>query len=406
MGRRSRKRGVLSDPIDGPAAPPRAARAARPSAAASPTPGAARPGRGAPAAVAPGPARPSCASCVGMIAPRRPPSSAADRRGAAASGFGLVLVVAATGELALREHLAGYRSHSALLAGLAAIVVAAPLAALVQPPQGGRPGASAAVVFVARAPAAARALPPPLRRRQLAGLTARSCWIRAVTDLRRATARSRARAGAAHAPDRPAPRHADLRRPRAHDGLLPRPARPGARARGASTTTTPTRATSGSATDPAARRARCISFLEYPQMRAGDPGARARPTTSRWRVGSARRARRVARLPALARRADAPTCSTAAACARSTCATPTGTSSRSRRRRPDRPAGASGAAARAPPQAAATASAGTRSRALGAGLRPSRPASRRARGAGDRSSSRSVLLSDIGIVCRNFRQRV
>ena len=41
----------------------------------------------------------------------------------------------ATGELALREHLAGYRSHSALLAGLAALVVAVPLAAFVRPPK-------------------------------------------------------------------------------------------------------------------------------------------------------------------------------------------------------------------------------------------------------------------------------
>jgi len=50
-------------------------------------------------------------------------------------GVGLVLVVLATGELALREHLAGYRSHSSLLAGLAAIGLAAPLAALLQPPK-------------------------------------------------------------------------------------------------------------------------------------------------------------------------------------------------------------------------------------------------------------------------------
>lgn len=50
-------------------------------------------------------------------------------------GFGLVLLVLATGELALREHLAGYRSHSSLLAGLAAIGTAAPLAALLRPPK-------------------------------------------------------------------------------------------------------------------------------------------------------------------------------------------------------------------------------------------------------------------------------
>lgn len=38
-----------------------------------------------------------------------------------ALGFGLTAL--ASGELAAREHLAGYRSHSALLAGLAAVVL-------------------------------------------------------------------------------------------------------------------------------------------------------------------------------------------------------------------------------------------------------------------------------------------
>ena len=63
-------------------------------------------------------------------------------------GFGLVLVVAATGELALREHLAGYRSHSALVAGLAAILVAAPLAAVVRPPKAVVLGVAAVVFLV------------------------------------------------------------------------------------------------------------------------------------------------------------------------------------------------------------------------------------------------------------------
>lgn len=49
--------------------------------------------------------------------------------------FGLILVLLATGELALREHLTGYRSHSALLAAMAALVVAVPLAAFVRPPK-------------------------------------------------------------------------------------------------------------------------------------------------------------------------------------------------------------------------------------------------------------------------------
>jgi hypothetical protein len=39
-------------------------------------------------------------------------------------GGGIVLVSLAAGELALREHFAGYRSHTSLLAGIAAILVA------------------------------------------------------------------------------------------------------------------------------------------------------------------------------------------------------------------------------------------------------------------------------------------
>lgn len=58
-----------------------------------------------------------------------------DGRGALlATGLGLVTV--ATLELSLREHLAGYRSHSALLGGLAAILVTAPIAIAVRPAKG------------------------------------------------------------------------------------------------------------------------------------------------------------------------------------------------------------------------------------------------------------------------------
>lgn len=41
------------------------------------------------------------------------------------AGFGLVTLAA--GELSLREHFAGYRSHSSLLSGIAAVVAGAPL---------------------------------------------------------------------------------------------------------------------------------------------------------------------------------------------------------------------------------------------------------------------------------------
>jgi hypothetical protein len=48
-----------------------------------------------------------------------------DRR-AVLLGGGFVLVTLSAGELSFREHFAGYRSHSSLLAGLAAVVVAIP----------------------------------------------------------------------------------------------------------------------------------------------------------------------------------------------------------------------------------------------------------------------------------------
>lgn len=146
MGRRSRKRGVLSDPIDGPAAPP------RPPAPAPERRPVADPGRRARLDDAPRPPWhpvPLTELCilVGMIL-----LAAAFLGGGPTAllvGVGLVLVVAATGELALREHLAGYRSHSALVAGLAAILVAAPLAGLLQPPKAVVLGVAAVVFLVA-----------------------------------------------------------------------------------------------------------------------------------------------------------------------------------------------------------------------------------------------------------------
>lgn len=144
MGRRSRKRGVLSDPIDGPVAPPRAP--------APPRRPVAEPGHRARLDDAPRPPWhpvPLTELCilVGMLA-----LGAAFLGGGPTAllvGFGLVLVVAATGELALREHLAGYRSHSALIAGLLAILVAAPLAALARPPKAVVLGVAAVIFLVA-----------------------------------------------------------------------------------------------------------------------------------------------------------------------------------------------------------------------------------------------------------------
>lgn len=49
--------------------------------------------------------------------------------------FGLSAVAIATLELSLREHLTGYRSHSALLAGIAAVLVCAPVVLITKPPK-------------------------------------------------------------------------------------------------------------------------------------------------------------------------------------------------------------------------------------------------------------------------------
>lgn len=61
-------------------------------------------------------------------------------------GFGFALVFLATIEMALREHLAGYRSHSALIAGCAAAVVLGATALLAGLPRVAL-AAVAAIVF-------------------------------------------------------------------------------------------------------------------------------------------------------------------------------------------------------------------------------------------------------------------
>jgi hypothetical protein len=52
--------------------------------------------------------------------------STGDRRGVLLGG-GFVLVTLAAGELSVREHFAGYRSHSSLLAGICAVLTAIPV---------------------------------------------------------------------------------------------------------------------------------------------------------------------------------------------------------------------------------------------------------------------------------------
>jgi hypothetical protein len=127
MGRRSRKRGGPAAPTDGPAPgapPPRAAR-----------PALRRRARLEEAPAPPWAPVPLTELCilVGLVV------IVLAVLGVGPAGlliaFGLSLVTIATAELSLREHLAGYRSHSALLAGLCAGLAGAAVALLLTPPR-------------------------------------------------------------------------------------------------------------------------------------------------------------------------------------------------------------------------------------------------------------------------------
>src|SRR3954447_11357187 len=137
MGRRSRKRGTRTvAPAAPEPAPGRAPRGER-SEAASPHVRApsykARPEEAPKARWSPFPLVELCslAAIVLIVAglvthgPRR----------AALLACGIALACAAGLELSVREHFAGYRSHSALLAGAAAVAVAVPLYLLTGLPQ-------------------------------------------------------------------------------------------------------------------------------------------------------------------------------------------------------------------------------------------------------------------------------
>src|SRR3954468_11124574 len=138
MGRRSRKRGTRPAASSAPAAAPgrRAASAPRPEAAsphAAPPSYKARPEEAPKAPWSPFPLVELCilAALVLIVAgllthgPRR----------VALLACGIALACAAGLELSVREHFAGYRSHSALLAGAAAVAVAVPLYLLTGLPQ-------------------------------------------------------------------------------------------------------------------------------------------------------------------------------------------------------------------------------------------------------------------------------
>jgi hypothetical protein len=128
MGRRSRKRG-------GEAATRAERDAARRERRAAP---ARRPGRPSSAERPPAPwgsfPLSELVILVGIVVILWGAFSGGDQAPARVAG-GLVLASLGGGELALREHLAGFRSHSTLLAGAAAIAVDAPLFLLTDLPQ-------------------------------------------------------------------------------------------------------------------------------------------------------------------------------------------------------------------------------------------------------------------------------
>ena len=143
MGRRSRKRGGAPSPPD---SDERAARSAGPSAPSRPRPGATS--RRARLDEAP---RPPWAPVpltegtilIGMLLLIFGMIGGRDN-GVQLIVFGLTLVTLATVELSVREHLAGYRSHSSLLAGCAALLAAVPVVLFV-------PGTAKAIVILVAA---------------------------------------------------------------------------------------------------------------------------------------------------------------------------------------------------------------------------------------------------------------
>jgi hypothetical protein len=125
MGRRSRKRSLTAhhppppvDPVDPAPVPPPAPRPVTPD----------RRARMDEAPKAPWSPFPLVELCilVAIVMIGAGFFTGGDRRGVLLAG-GFTLVSLASIELALREHFAGYRSHSSLLAGCAAIASAAPL---------------------------------------------------------------------------------------------------------------------------------------------------------------------------------------------------------------------------------------------------------------------------------------
>ncbi|MEA2278843.1 MAG: hypothetical protein QOC78_3803 [Solirubrobacteraceae bacterium] len=126
MGRRSRKRGPTT-PAPPPPAPPAQRRHARARSTRAPM------GEAPKAPWSPFPLV-ELAILLALVLLVAGALSAPPRRGILV-GAGLALVTLAGLELALREHLHGFRSHSSLLAGATAILVDVPLYLLTGLPQ-------------------------------------------------------------------------------------------------------------------------------------------------------------------------------------------------------------------------------------------------------------------------------
>jgi hypothetical protein len=133
MGRRSRKRGGTAAPAAAPAAP--AAPAGRTRQRPHPAPPSPR-ARLAEAPKAPWAPFPLVELCVlvAIVLIVLGFTSDGPRRGALLAG-GVALASLAGLEIAIREHVAGFRSHSALLAGAVAVFIAVPLYFLTGLPQ-------------------------------------------------------------------------------------------------------------------------------------------------------------------------------------------------------------------------------------------------------------------------------
>jgi hypothetical protein len=125
MGRRSRKRTSSSGAPPAPAAPPRAS---APAPAPAPPRTATHKSRREDAPQPPWAPFPLTELCILLAIVLLAGGflfAHGDRRGVMLGG-GFVLVTLAAGELSVREHFAGYRSHTSLLAGICAIVAAVP----------------------------------------------------------------------------------------------------------------------------------------------------------------------------------------------------------------------------------------------------------------------------------------